>query len=119
MPNFAETNLATEALAPGESFVAHHSALGCTRLYTSFACDQPLEVSFEFSNDEIGPDGSWVTDDTLPLLNWDVLDAKTYKVGERRGHWILILGRWLRVTVKNTGTKSIKEMRVYCRGSVF
>jgi hypothetical protein len=119
MPNFAATNLADRALAAGNTFVAHHSALGCTRLYTSFAADQPLEISFEFSNDEIGPDGSWVTDATLPLLNWDVLDAKTYKVGDHKGNWILILGRWLRVTVKNTGTKSIKEMRVYCRGSVF
>lgn len=119
MPRFSETNLADRALAPKDQFVTHHSVLGCTRLYVSFFADQPLDVAFEFSNDEVGPDGSWVTDKTMPELNWDVLDGKTYKVGERKGHWILILGRWLRVTVKNTGVAPVDGLRVYVRGSVF
>lgn len=112
-------NLADKALAPGEEFVAHHSALGCTRLYTTMVADQALEVTFECSNDEVDRDGNWITDETLPLCNWDHHESKVAKVGDRKGHWILILGRWLRVTVKNVGSAPVKEMRVHVRGSVF
>lgn len=119
MPRFDETNLAREQLAPGESYLAHHSVLGCTRLYTSIAADQPLEVTFEFSNDEVSDDGCWVTDETMPKLHWDVIERKEHKVGDRKGHWVLILGRWLRVRVRNIGTAPASELRVYVRGSVF
>lgn len=119
LPRFSELNLATDTLAPGESFTAHHSVLGCTRLYTSMVSDQPLSVTFEFSNDEVGPDGSWVTDVTLPQLHWDVVETKLSQPADRKGHWILILGRWLRVTVKNVGDAPAEELRVYVRGSVF
>jgi hypothetical protein len=119
-PRFAETNLIEAPLAPGESLFGYHSVQGCTRLYDSIVSDQPMVMTYEFSNDEVGPDGSWVTDETMPLLHYDVLERETeYKPGERKGHWTLILGRWLRVTVKNVGNAPTKELRCYVRGSVF
>ncbi len=56
----------------------------------------------------------------MPDLHYDVIERTVkYQPGERKGHWILILGRWIRVTVKNAGSQSATDYRVYVRGSVF
>jgi hypothetical protein len=122
-PRFASLNRFTEALAPGQVVVGYQEAQNFTRFYGSIAADQKLEVTFTFSNDEVGPDGSPVTDDSLPLLNYDAEALKQLydptKQGATGKYFVTIFGRWLRVEVKNTGEKATEKLRVFVRGSVF
>lgn len=110
------------ALQPGASFVAYHSAQNFTRFYGSIAADQPLEVTFTFSNDEVAPDGHYVTDENMSQLFYDAEALKKAYVPDKPqlgGYLVTIYGRWLKVEVKNTGPKAVENMRVYVRGSVF
>ena len=123
MPRFSALNRFKKPLEPGEVFVAHQEAQNFTRFFGSIFSDQPLEVSFSFSNDEVAPDGHWVTDDNIHDLNYDALALKQLfdpKNAAASGkYFVTIFGRWLEVKVKNTGDKSTEKLRVYVRGSVF
>jgi len=110
-------------LEPDAVVTGYQEAQPFTRFYGSLACDQPLEVSFTFSNDEVAPDGHWVTDDTLPALNYDAEALKQLydpaKSASSSKYFVTIFGRWLRVEVKNVGKTAPTFMRIYVRGSVF
>ena len=110
-------------LEPGKSVVAYHSAQNFTRFYGSLACDQSLEVCFTFSNDEVTAEGDWVTDENMKTLNYDAEALKqAYEPAKQSAtgkYLVTIYGRWLRVEVKNVGSKPTSWMRVYVRGSVF
>lgn len=122
-PPFDSLNRMTAPLKPGEVFTAYHAAGNFTRFYGSIACDQSLETSFIFSNDEVSSDGHWVTDETLPMLHYDAEAMKLAfdpnKPSATGKFLVTIYGRWLKVEVKNTGKAPTEWMRVYVRGSVF
>lgn len=122
-PKFATLNRFVEPLEPGTTVVSYHDAQPFTRFYGSIAADQKLEVSFTFSNDEVGPDGNFVTDETLPELHFDAEALKQLydsgKQGATGKYFVTIFGRWLRVEIKNVGDKPTEMLRVYVRGSVF
>lgn len=122
-PSFDEINLAKEPLAPGETLTAYHSAQNFTRFYGSIASDQPLEVTCDFSNDEVAPTGDYVTDENMKDLNYDasglVQKYDPSKQAATGKYFVIIFGRWLRVEVKNLGTRPTETLRVFVRGSVF
>jgi hypothetical protein len=122
-PRFGRYNLITEPLEAGKSVTGFHSAQNFTRFYGSIACDQPLEVTFSFSNDEVAEDGHWVTDASLPALHYDAEALKQAYDPQKQAatgkYLVTIYGRWLRVDVKNVGKQPASTMRVFVRGSVF
>lgn len=122
-PRFDRINLVKEPLPAGATVVAHHSAQNFTRFYGSIKCDQPLEILFEFSNDEVTDEGDWVTDASMSTLSYDAealrLAYDPAKQAATGKYLVTIYGRWLRVQIKNTGSKPAEKMRVYVRGSVF
>lgn len=121
-PEFDRLNRMEAPLEPGKSFVGYHEAQNFTRFYGSIASDQPLEVTFSFSNDEVADDGTHVTDANLPGLHYDAEALKKAydpaKPGQG-GYLVTIYGRWLKVEVKNVGKAATQMMRVVVRGSVF
>lgn len=122
-PRFSSLNRFTKPLEPNEVVVGYQEAQNFTRFYGSIASDQKLEVTFTFSNDEVGPDGLHIVDDTLPKLNYDAEALKQLydpaKQGATGKYFVTIFGRWLRVEVKNVGDKATERLRVFVRGSVF
>ncbi len=120
---FKHFNRFEEPLQAGKTVVAYHEAQNFTRFYGSVASDQPLEVTFSFSNDEVAPDGTHVTDENLPTLSYDAEALKQAydpaKQSQTGKFLVTIFGRWLRVEVKNVGAKPTSLLRVYVRGSVF
>lgn len=122
-PRFSKTNRMFEPLAPGAMISGYHSAQNFTRFMGSVACDQSLEVTTSFSNDEVAADGHWVTDESMPLLNYDAEALRQVYDPARQAAtgkmMITIFGRWMRVQIKNTGNEPTEFMRVYVRGSVF
>lgn len=122
-PRFSRLNIAKETLAPGEVFTAFHSAQNFTRFYGTVACDQPLEVTFAFSNDEVTDDGDWVTDENMSSLHYDGEALRQAydptKQAATGKYFVTIYGRWIRAEIKNVSTKPTTWMRVYARGSVF
>lgn len=102
---------------------AYHDAQPFTRFYGSVAADQPLEVSIAFSNEETDADGYYVNDDNIASLHYDAEALKQlYDPAKQAqtGKWFAtIFGRYLRVEVKNVGTKPTSNLRVFVRGSVF
>jgi hypothetical protein len=120
---FSELNRFVDPIAPGESVVGHHDAQPFTRFYGSIACDQPLEVSIMFSNDEVDADGNFVSDANIATLNYDVCgERKRYDPDkqEQTGKlFSMIFGRWIRVEIKNLGDEEPTFLRAYLRGSVF
>ncbi len=122
-PRFDDLNLAVGPLKNGESLFAYHEAQNFTKIYGSVFADQPLEVTFSFSNDEVDKNGDYVTDETLPSLSFDAEALKmAYDPAKQSatGKYLVILyGRWLRVEVKNVGKAPTEIMRVIARGSVF
>lgn len=123
MPSFSALNRFRKALKPGEAVVGYQEAQNFTRFYGSIACDKNLEVTFSFSNDEVAPDGSYVTDDNISTLNYDAEALRQMydpnKSAATGKYFVTIYGRWLKVEVKNTGDHATKSMRVFVRGSVF
>lgn len=123
MPRFSALNRFRKPIKPGGSVVAYQEAQNFTRFYGSIASDQPLEVAFTFSNDEVAPDGHWVTDDNIDKLNYDAEALRQLyeptKQAQTGKYFVMIFGRWLRVEVKNTGSKPTEILRVFVRGSVF
>lgn len=123
MPRFSRLNRFTKPLEPGQVLVGYQEAQNFTRFYGSIACDQPLEVVFTFSNDEVAPDGQWVTDDNIHKLNYDAEALKQIydpsKQAQTGKYFVTIYGRWLRVEVKPTGKVPTEFLRVFVRGSVF
>lgn len=103
--------------------MGYQEAINFTRFFGSIACDQPLEVVISFSNDEVAPDGHWVTDDNINQLHYDAEERRhTYDPKKQAvtGKFIsMILGRWLRIEVKNTGPAAPEFLRLFVRGSVF
>lgn len=122
-PRFSLLNRFKKPLEPGETVVDYQEAQNFTRFYGSIAADQKLEVTFTFSNDEVGPDGDYITDEMLPKLNYDAEALKQLyeptKQGATGKYFVTIFGRWLRVEVKNAGDKPTEKLRVFVRGSVF
>jgi hypothetical protein len=122
-PPFDKLNRMAEPLAADAAVVGYHEAQGFTRFYGTIASDQPLDVSFRFSNDEVAPDGHWVNDENLALLNYDGWALRqAYEPGkqEQTGKYLVtIYGRWLRVQIRNMGVEPATFCRVYVRGSVF
>ncbi len=120
---FSEVNRFREPIVPEASVVGYHDAQPFTRFYGTVACDQPLEVTIFFSNDEVAPDGRVVRDDNIHELHYDgealrqLYDPK--KQGPTGKLFVTIYGRFLRVEVKNVGAQPTKELRVFVRGSVF
>lgn len=120
---FSEINLWRESLAPGKSAIAYHDAQPFTKFYGSVACDQSLEVSLTFSNDEVDAKGHWITDENIHRLHYDALGQRQnydpMRSEQTSKIFTLILGRWLRVEIKNTGKAPSEFLRAYIRGSVF
>jgi len=120
---FSELNLFEGPLKPGESVFAYHDAQPFTRFTGSIACDQPLDVSLMFSNDEVDAAGRHVSDENIATLNYDALGTRqSYdpKKQDQTGKiFSMIFGRWIRVEVKNTGTEETTFLRLVVRGSVF
>lgn len=109
--------------APNESLRAFHDAQPFTRFYGSVACDQPLDISLVFSNEEVDARGHVVCDENLSQLNYDAWGAhQGYdpKKQEQTGKiFSMIFGRWIRVEIKNVGEAEPTFLRVFLRGSVF
>ncbi len=110
-------------IEPGKSVVAYQDAQNFTRFYGSIACDQPLEVTFSFSNEEVDGLGEPVSDETIAHLHYDAEALKQLydptKQGPSGKYFVTIFGRWLRVEVKNVGKATTQNLRVFVRGSVF
>lgn len=122
-PRFDTINRMEEVLPPGKNVVGYHSAQNFTKFMGSVASDQKLEVVFSFSNDEVAEDGHWVTDETMPALHYDAESLRiAYDPSKQSatGKFVVtILGRWLKVEVKNVGETPLEFLRCYVRGSVF
>lgn len=110
-------------LKPGEASAFWHNANNFTRFFGSIFCDQKLEVTFSFSNDECADDGAFVTEENIKGLNYDAEAAKLIydpaKQAATGKFLVTIYGRWLRVEVKNVGDAPVEKLRVFVRGSVF
>lgn len=123
MPRFSLLNRFEKPLEPGQTVVGYQEAQNFTRFYGSIASDQPLEVTFTFSNDEVAPDGHWVTDENISRLNYDAEALRQLydpaKQAQTGKYFVTIYGRWLKVEVKNTGKQATEQLRVFVRGSVF
>lgn len=92
-------------------------------MYGTIASDQPLEVTFAFSNEETGSNGCFVSDGNIHELNYDGEALRQMydpaKQGSTGKYFVMIYGRWLRVEIKNVGTAPTERLRVFVRGSVF
>jgi hypothetical protein len=123
MRPFSALNRFEKSIEPGKSVVAYQDAQNFTRFYGSIACDQRLEVTFSFSNEEVDGGGDWITDDNIASLNYDAEAVKQMyeptKQGASGKYFVTIYGRWLKVEVKNVGDKPTEKLRVFVRGSVF
>lgn len=120
---FSELNRFRAPIVPGQSVVGFHDAQPFTRFYGSIACDQPLDVSLTFSNDEVAADGCIVSDDNIDSLNYDAHGlhqrydpAKQEQTGKI---FSMIFGRWIRIEAKAVGDVAPKFLRLFIRGSVF
>jgi hypothetical protein len=122
-PRFATLNRFEKPLEPGATVSAYHDAQPFTRFYGSVASDQPLEMVLAFSNEETAPDGFYVTDENIHLLNYDAEALKQAyepaKQAQTGKYFATIFGRYFRVEVKNVGSAPTKSLRVFVRGSVF
>jgi len=122
-PAFSTLNRFVKPLEPNEVVVGYQEAQNFTRFYGSIASDQPLIVTFTFANDEVGPDGAPVSDETIAQLHYDAEALKQMydptKQAQTGKYFVTIFGRWLRVEVQNAGKKPTSELRVFVRGSVF
>jgi hypothetical protein len=120
---FSELNRFREPVGPGGGVVGYHDAQPFTRFYGSVACSASLEVTISFSNDEVAPDGHWVTDDNISALHYDAEALKQLydpqKAQQTSRFFVTIFGRWLRVGIKNVSETPTEFMRVFVRGSVF
>jgi hypothetical protein len=120
---FSELNRFREPIAPGESVVGYHDAQPFTRFYGSLCCDQSLDVTLAFSNDEVDANGQLVCDESIDSLNYDALGVHQIydpKKQEQTGKFFgLIFGRWIRFEIKNVGDEATTILRAYVRGSVF
>jgi hypothetical protein len=120
---FSEMNRFKESVCADGSVIAYHDAQPFTRFYGTLFCDQPLEFTILFSNDEVDPDGRVVRDDNIHELRYDgealrqLYDPK--KQAATGKFFVTIYGRFLRAEVKNLGSDPTREMRVAVRGSVF
>ncbi len=123
MRAFSELNRFDKAIEPGKSVVAYQDAQNFTRFYGSIACDQPLEVTFSFSNEEVDADGAWITDESIASLHYDAEALRQLydpsKQGPTGKYFVTIFGRWLRVEIKNVGDRPTSRLRTFVRGSVF
>lgn len=120
---FSELNRFRDSIEPGKSVVGYHDAQPFTRFYGSICCDQPLDVSLVFSNDEVGPDGRVVSDDNIGSLHYDAHGAHQLydpaKQEQTGKTFSMIFGRWIRIEVKNLGDHAPTFLRLFIRGSVF
>ena len=120
---FSALNRFRGSIEAGQSVVGYHDAQPFTRFYGSIACDQSLEVSLTFSNDEVDAEGKFVGDDNIKSLHYDALGARQLydpaKQDQTGKIFSMIFGRWIRVEAKNVGTAALTFIRLYIRGSVF
>jgi hypothetical protein len=120
---FSELNRFQEPIAPGGSVVGYHDAQPFTRLYGSFACDQPLEVNITFSNDEVDGDGTLVNDDNIASLNYDAHGLHQLydptKQEQTGRAFTMLFGHWVKIEIKNIGDRETTILRSFIRGSVF
>lgn len=120
---FSKLNRFTTPIEPGTSVIGYHDAQPFTRFYGSAACDQPLEISLVFSNDEVDAKGAIICDDNMPSLNYDVHGLRLLydptKQEQTGKIFSMIFGRWIRVEIKNVGKVTPAFLRTYVRGSVF
>lgn len=121
--SFSEMNRFKGPIGPNESVVGYHDAQPFTRFYGTIACDQPLEVTLSFSNDDVDAKGRVVGDSNVDTLRYDGEGLKLLYDPKKQGptgkFFVTIYGRFLRAEVKNVGTAPTKELRAYVRGSVF
>jgi hypothetical protein len=121
--SFSSVNRFDKPVEPQQSVVAFHDAQPFTRFYGSIGCDQPLEVTISFSNDEIDPEGRHISDGNLHALHYDAEALKQLYDPKKQGptgkYFVTIFGHWIRVEIKNVGEKPTEQLRVYVRGSVF
>lgn len=122
--SFSEMNLwDKKVFGPGETARAFHDAQPFTRFYGSIACDQPLDISLVFSNEEVDARGLVVCDENIATLNYDAWGAhQSYdpKKQEQTGKiFSMIFGRWIRVEATNVGEAPPTFFRLFLRGSVF
>lgn len=123
LPRFSALNRFALPIDPGKSVTSHQDAQNFTRFYGTIASDQPLEVTFSFSNEETDAEGRHVTDDNVHELNYDGEALRHMYDPAKQGfsgkYFVMIYGRWMRVEIKNTGDKPTQALRVFVRGSVF
>jgi hypothetical protein len=121
---YSEINRFKGPIEPNGLAAAYHDAQPFTRLYGTAYADQPLEITFSFSNDDVDfADGRVVCDANIHKLHYDGEALKHLYDPQRQGatgkFFTMIFGRFLRVEVKNVSTAPTKELRVFVRGSVF
>jgi hypothetical protein len=120
---FSQFNRFTKPIEPGTSVVGYHDAQPFTRFYGSAICDQPMEVTLVFSNDEVDAKGRIACDDNLGDLNYDALGLRQLydptKQEQTSKLFSMIFGRWLRIEIKNVGKVTPEILRCFIRGSVF
>lgn len=107
----------------GQVLVGCHSAQNFTRFYGSVYADTPVQLTYEFSNDEYNESGTHPLDNDLPNLHYDaeaqIVQFDPLKPGIGSKQLVTIYGKWLRVTLKFLGETQPSQLRVYIRGSVF
>jgi len=112
-----------EPIGPGQFVIGCHDAQPFTRFYGSVACDQPLDVSLTFSNDEVDDKGNPINDGNLGELHYDAQGARQLydpaKQEQTGKIFSMIFGRWIRIEAKNIGNEAPTFLRLYVRGSVF
>ena len=124
-PRFSSVNLLIAPLPAGETVRFYHEAQNFTRFFGSFASDQPLELVCSFSNDEVAPDGEYVSDKNLKDLWYDAeslrqqYDPKKPKLNNGGKFFTTIYGRWICVELTNKGVAATEFLRAYVRCSVF
>lgn len=124
-PRFSTVNQLKAPLEPNKSVTFYHEAQNFTRFFGSLFSEQSLELACSFSNDEVAPDGSWVTDENLKDLHYDAealrqtFDPTKPALSNGSKFFFPIFGRWVRVELTNKGKEATKELRVFIRCSVF
>lgn len=116
-------NLLFKKLDANQAVIGCHSAQNFTRFYGSILADVPIQMLFDFSNDDFNVNGQHPVDKDLPELNYDAnalihsYDPEKPQMGSK--FLVTIYGKWLRVTLKSLSDKPSEVLRVHVRGSVF
>jgi hypothetical protein len=123
MENYDSVNCARAPLAPGESWTEYHDVLGFTRMFYGAEANVPLTIEVWYSMQQVTPDGLYVTDESLPLLRYNIFGRRHKYDPERHEQtckfFEIVHGRWLRLSIKNDGDKLLDLCDINVCPSVF